>query len=185
MDVRTLCLGILSRGAATGYEIRKQVTEGPFSHFFEAGYGSIYPALGKLLEDGMVECRAQSQDSRPDKKIYSIAPNGRLALIDAISTPAAPDRVRSQFLFVTFFAHLLSARQVERLLAERLDWYRESIARMGRCAETFCTEDRPAGERFTHGLGLAVYKAAAEYIEDHGHELVAEAMKLERMDAAD
>ncbi|MBT5415411.1 MAG: PadR family transcriptional regulator [Rhodospirillaceae bacterium] len=185
MDVKTLCLGILSRGDATGYEIRKQVAEGPFSHFFEAGYGSIYPALGKLLESGLVACREQSQDSRPDKKVYSISTNGRLALIDALSAPAAPDRVRSQFLFTTFFAHLLSARQVERLIAERLAWYCESVERMERCSETVCTAERPAGERFTHGLGLTVYKAAAQYLEDHGHELVAEALKLERMDAAD
>ena len=141
MDVKTLCLGILSRSAATGYEIRKQVTEGPFSHFFEAGYGSIYPALNKLLEGGLVECRAESQNSRPDKKVYSITTNGRFALIDALSAPPSPDRVRSEFLFTTFFAHLLSPRQVEKLIQERLAWYRESIDRMKHCAETVCTAE--------------------------------------------
>lgn len=185
MDVKTLCLGILSRGAATGYEIRKQVTEGPFSHFFEAGYGSIYPALGKLLADGLVACRAESQNSRPAKKVYSITTNGRFALIDALSTPPNPDRLRSEFLFITFFAHLLSARQVETLIADRLAWYRESIERMAHCADTHCSSDSPAGERFAHGLGLAIYRASAQYLEDHGHELVAEALKLERADAAD
>jgi PadR family transcriptional regulator AphA len=185
MNVKTLCLGILSRDDATGYEIRKQVTEGSFNHFFEAGYGSIYPALGKLLEGGLVECRAQSQDSRPDKKIYSITTNGRFALIDALSAPPSPDRVRSEFLFTTFFAHLLSARQVEKLIEDRLAWYRENIDRMARCEETLCTADRPAGERFAHGLGLAIYRASAQFLEDHGQELVAEALKLKRMDAAD
>jgi PadR family transcriptional regulator AphA len=185
MDVKTLCLGILSRGDATGYEIRKQVTEGPFSHFFEAGYGSIYPALGKLHETGLVECRAESQDSRPDRKVYSITTNGRFALIDALSAPPGRDRLRSEFLFTTFFAHLLSGRQVEKLIEDRLAWYRESIERMTHCGESLCTADRPAGERFAHGLGLAIYRASAQFLEDHGHELVAEALKLKRMDAAD
>ena len=30
MDVKTLCLGILNRGDATGYEIKKACEDGPF-----------------------------------------------------------------------------------------------------------------------------------------------------------
>ena len=43
MNVRTLCLGVLSAGEASGYEIKKEIEEGLFSHFIEASYGSIYP----------------------------------------------------------------------------------------------------------------------------------------------
>ena len=59
MDVRTLCLGILSLGDATGYEIKKLVAEGSFSFFSEASYGSIYPALTKLTDEGLVSCVEQ------------------------------------------------------------------------------------------------------------------------------
>ncbi len=45
MSVRSLCLAILSFGDATGYEIRKESTEGRFSYFDDASFGSIYPAL--------------------------------------------------------------------------------------------------------------------------------------------
>jgi len=45
MSVRGLCLAILSYGDATGYEIRKESTEGRFSYFDDASFGSIYPAL--------------------------------------------------------------------------------------------------------------------------------------------
>ena len=54
MDVRTFCLGVLSLGDATGYEIKKQAEDGPFSHFYKAGFGSIYPALARLAADGAV-----------------------------------------------------------------------------------------------------------------------------------
>ena len=54
MDVKTLCLGVLSRGAASGYEIKKQCEEGPFAHFYAAGFGSIYPALNSLLNDRLI-----------------------------------------------------------------------------------------------------------------------------------
>src|SRR3546814_3071348 len=54
MDAKTLCLGVLSRGAASGYEIKKAFEEGPFSHFHQASFGSIYPALNALSADGLV-----------------------------------------------------------------------------------------------------------------------------------
>src|SRR5690606_26574731 len=33
MDVKTLCLAVLFREEATGYEIKKAFEEGPFAHF--------------------------------------------------------------------------------------------------------------------------------------------------------
>ena len=52
MNIRTLCLGILSFREATGYEIKKMVEDGMFSHFIDASYGSIYPALTQMLNEG-------------------------------------------------------------------------------------------------------------------------------------
>ncbi len=41
MDAKTLCLGALSRGDASGYEIKKAFEEGPLSHIHEASFGAI------------------------------------------------------------------------------------------------------------------------------------------------
>src|SRR3546814_15551348 len=67
MDVKTLCLGVLSRGEASGYEIKKAFEEGPFSHIHHASFGSIYPALNALSAEGLVAVRAQAQNTRPAK----------------------------------------------------------------------------------------------------------------------
>ena len=69
MDARTLCLGVIARGDETGYEIKKSFEEGPFAHIQAASFGSIYPALTKLSEDGLLACRDERQDTRPDKKV--------------------------------------------------------------------------------------------------------------------
>src|SRR5256885_16602755 len=99
MDVRTICLGILTRGDATGYEIKKIFEEDGLQHFVEASFGSIYPALGKLTEDGLVSVRAEVQEKRPDRKVYSITPAARARdLSETVKTPPAePDR--APFLF--------------------------------------------------------------------------------------
>src|SRR5690606_28681550 len=97
-DIRTICLGALSMGDATGYEIRKQFEEGPFSYFFDASFGSIYPALNKLLADGFVTCTSEAQPGRPTKKIYSITEDGRMALRAALGEGPADHKLRSDFL---------------------------------------------------------------------------------------
>ena len=76
MNVRTLCLGILTTGEASGYEIKKEIEEGLFSHFIDASYGSIYPALTQLAGEGLVTVRAEEQSGKPDKKVYAITPKG-------------------------------------------------------------------------------------------------------------
>ena len=65
MDVRTICLAILTRGDATGYEIKKLFEDGGYRHFVEASFGSIYPALNRLTEEGLVSVRAEAQEKRP------------------------------------------------------------------------------------------------------------------------
>ena len=72
MNVRTLCLGILSLQEASGYEIKKDVEDGLFSHFIDASFGSIYPALTQLAAEGYVTVREEEQTGKPDKKVYAI-----------------------------------------------------------------------------------------------------------------
>jgi DNA-binding PadR family transcriptional regulator len=171
MDVKTLCLGVLSRGEASGYEIKKAFEEGPFSHFHQASFGSIYPALNALSAEGLVSGRAQAQDKRPDKKSYSITAKGRNALVAALMAPPAPDAMRSDFLFILTFAQYLPAPRVDQMIGQRIAWYREALERMESCG---CEPGAAPGADFVRGMGIAVYRAAADYLETHRAALLAE-----------
>jgi DNA-binding PadR family transcriptional regulator len=171
MDARTLCLGALYLGDASGYEIKKRYQEGDFSHFHETSFGSIYPALNRLVEDGLALCTEQAQDKRPDKKVYSITAKGREAFAEALQAPPAPDRFRSDFCFIMVFAHLLPVSRLAQLIDRQADWYGQNIERMesGECADL---SDASPAVRFIHGLGLAVYRAAADYLARHREPLL-------------
>ncbi len=177
MDTKTICLAVLSRGAASGYEIKKMCEEGVFHHIHEVGFGSIYPALGKLLEDGLVTVTDTPQEGRPSKKVYRLTPAGRIALLDALSTPPGQDRVRSEFLVRMLFAELLGARTIEDFLDNRLQFLQQRIADMENCE---CGEMPTVGERFVHGFGLAIYQAMEAYLREHGHEVVGASLLSER-----
>ena len=177
MDIKTLCLGVLNRGDATGYEIKKAFEEGPFGHIHVASFGAIYPALSVLSAAGMVVGRDMPQDKRPDKRIYSITESGRRALMEALMAPPDEDKVRSDVLFILFFAHLLPVARLTALIDQRIVWYRNALERMESGA---CRGDH-AGERFVHGLGLAVYRAAADYLTSHREALLDEVSAPDRL----
>ncbi len=160
MDTRTLCLAVLLRGDASGYEIKKEFEDGPFSHFQLASFGAIYPALSKLAADGLVTVTEQEQDGRPDKKVYRITESGRAVLVGELHKHPHRDRYRSDFLFMLFFADCLAPQRIAELIDERRDFYRETVARMDDC------DSLPTpGHAFVHGFGRAVYAAAADYLE--------------------
>jgi len=169
MDARVLCLGALHFGDASGYEIKKLFEEGDFRFFYETSFGSIYPALSRLVEDGLALVSEQAQDKRPDKKVYSITDKGRGLFAESLREPPAPDKIRSDFCFLMLFAHLLPPATVDRLIRDRIAWYRGQIGQM----ETCDSADAPAGGRFINGLGLAIYRSAAAYLEEHRSAFVA------------
>jgi DNA-binding PadR family transcriptional regulator len=162
-DVRTLCLGILSMGEASGYEIKKAFEEGPFGHFIEASYGAIYPALGRLTEEGLVARRAEIHPGRPERKVYSLTRAGRRAFEAALKATPGPDRFRSEFLFLLLFAEHMPRDRLHELIEERLADYRGKLAEIER-HEDACL---PPGLRFVKGHGRTLYQAAIKYIEDN------------------
>ena len=171
MDVRTVCLGILTLGDATGYEIKKLFEERGFSQVFDAGYGSIYPALNRLTEDGLVSCRTQAQEGRPDKKVYSLTPGGREAFVTELVKPPARDKVRSEFMLAMVFSDLLDAAQVERLIDARIAEHEDQIRELE-------ADTGPGGPplspqwRFIIGYGLRFNHGAIDYLRTHRHLLV-------------
>lgn len=174
MDVRTLCLAVLTKGDATGYEIKKMFEEGPFAHFQNASFGSIYPALSRLLSEGLVEARALEQDGRPDKKVYSITPAGNAVVDGALTVTPDVDTFRSDFLFLLFFATRLPEARVIELIDQRVAWYRakhahiaEQIAQRSNCD---CAGD--PGRETVAGFGAAMYRAAADYLESNKDTLI-------------
>jgi DNA-binding PadR family transcriptional regulator len=188
MDVRTFCLGVLSLGDATGYEIKKQAEDGPFSHFYKAGFGSIYPALARLAADGLIVGRDEAQAGKPDKRVYALTPSGRRSLADALTDAATgvavPDDIRSEFLFLMFFAHLMPAHRVARQIDAHLALYRECLDHIEAKAKSAdCASEAP-GRAFVRGVGLAVYRALHDYLRDNRDAFLA-GLEAGRQNAAE
>ena len=169
MNVRTLCLGILSLQEASGYEIKKDVEDGLFSHFIDASFGSIYPALTQLAAEGYVTVREEEQTGKPDKKVYAITDSGRNALARAISVSPAKDKYKSEFLFQMLLQDYLSPEMMLVAIQKQLDDLNEDL---GRIAE--CSHEAPIGHgsHFVADYGNAVLTAGVKCLEYKKLELM-------------
>jgi len=106
MDVQTIILGFLMQKPMTGYALKKAFAIS-FSFFSGLSYGSIYPALKKMEQNGLISMQLKVQKNAPNRKIYTITQDGKVQFKSSLKTPFAPERFKSSFLsHLFFFTHL-------------------------------------------------------------------------------
>ena len=172
MDVKTVCLGMLTDGPASGYDMKK-CFESTFGHFFPAGYGSIYPALATLARDGLVEFEEIPQEGKPDRKVYSITSAGRDELDKALANPNPTHRVRSEFLAMMCFAHLMNDEQINEVIDNKIQELNALMQIIGELP-TDVDGPMPKGTRFVAGFGHFVAASLKSYINDNRDMLTSE-----------
>ena len=162
MNVRTVCLAILNFRDASGYEIKKLVTESHYSHFVDASFGSIYPALGKLEGERLVTQREEREPGKPPRKVYSITERGRDTLLEQLAEPPREDVFRSEFLMIALCAHLLDRETVARAIDTNLEQTRAQLARVDEAVEM---ERTSPGIEWVGGFGHHCMRAHIDYLE--------------------
>ncbi|MBT2510947.1 PadR family transcriptional regulator [Streptomyces sp. ISL-98] len=77
----------------SGYELARRF-ERSIGYFWTATHQQIYRILKRMEGDGWIDVREVPQQSRPDKKEYSVAALGRTALSQWLHEPIEPESVR-------------------------------------------------------------------------------------------
>ncbi|RLU83590.1 PadR family transcriptional regulator [Streptomyces griseocarneus] len=77
----------------SGYELARRFDRS-IGYFWTATHQQIYRVLKRMESDGWVEVREVSQQGKPDKKHYSVAPPGRSVLSAWLHEPIEPESVR-------------------------------------------------------------------------------------------
>lgn len=102
----------------TGYEIKKRVGTA-LESVTNASYGTLYPTLHRLLDEGAVHMREYSQKRRPARKVYQITERGRHELSQWLRQPAGADQIRREFLLKLFLADELPPEELKTLVEQR------------------------------------------------------------------
>jgi len=95
-------LGLLNYHSMTGYEIML-VFRDSLRFFWSAQTSQIYRELQTLETKGWVEKTIVPQQTRPDKNLYDITPEGREELLRWLADGGPALNSRSQILMKVFF----------------------------------------------------------------------------------
>ena len=80
-----IVIGMVFNEAMTGYDIKKEVEAG-IGNFYRASYGSLYPALKRLTDKGLLAMTEQAQGGRV-KKYYMATEQGRADFLEWLASP--------------------------------------------------------------------------------------------------
>lgn len=100
-----IILGFLMTKERSGYDLKRCMTQ-TTSYFFDASFGSIYPALKRLAQKGFVTFR-EDVDGGKFKKVYRITDSGRTAFMQWVGEPITFERSRQDHLVRVFFYEFL------------------------------------------------------------------------------
>lgn len=84
----------LTERAGSGYELTRRFDKS-IGFFWRATHQQIYRVLKRMLDDGLITVEHVAQDGKPDKKVYSVGPDGRAELARWLAAPGEPVELRT------------------------------------------------------------------------------------------
>jgi PadR family transcriptional regulator, regulatory protein AphA len=162
MSLRHALLGALADEPRTGYALLKHF-EQSLGYAWAASHSQIYPELGRLLEDGLIE---QTGAGARNSKTYAVTPAG----LDEVRTwlrNTDPDRrVRSDAALRTFFLWLLEPDEAVEQLERERDYSTEMLAELRRIREEPAGTNRKARTfRIALEGGIRYTESRLEWLE--------------------
>lgn len=111
-----IILGFLMSGEMSGYDLKQKMTEST-SNFFDAGYGSIYPALKRMEAKCVISLREIVEGGKY-KKLYAITELGKSEFLNWLELPVEFSRTKPDHLIkIFFFKFLPKEKAIENLKA--------------------------------------------------------------------
>ncbi|HET6420167.1 MAG TPA: PadR family transcriptional regulator [Geobacteraceae bacterium] len=130
MSVKYAMLGILAEGDLHGYELKSCFDE-KVGEFWSLNYGQIYTTLDRLEKEELVTHDRQSQERRPDRKIYSITGKGRKELDSWLCSPVKKVRaLRDEFFIKLVFMDKNDPGPVLELIEKQKALYLKQMNRL-------------------------------------------------------
>jgi PadR family transcriptional regulator AphA len=110
-------LGLLMSQPRHGYELYREFSR-DLDRVWRIGLSQLYAQLKQLEANGLVTAQAESQATRPSRKVYHLTPAGREAFLNWVHQPSRHIRdIRLEFLARLYFFRRLALPGLDRLVA--------------------------------------------------------------------
>ncbi|QUH03734.1 PadR family transcriptional regulator [Saccharopolyspora erythraea] len=118
MALRHAVLAALLDGECSGYQLAKAFDVG-MANFWHALPQQLYSELAKLEREGLVSGREVVQETRPNKRMFTLTPAGLTELRRFAAAPSKPSFVRDDLMVKVVAADSVGAAELIGQLEER------------------------------------------------------------------
>lgn len=173
MSTRLVVLGLLQDRPLHGYEI-KHVIEDHMGDWTSIAFGSIYFALKKLTEEGLIEVSATERTgNRPSRTVYALTDAGREEFLRLLR--GLWGHVERQYFAIDlglFFLDALSGEELAGFIDQRSDGLRETLAHLAKHREESLADPHvPGRARFIFDHSRAHLEAELAWTQELRTEL--------------
>jgi DNA-binding PadR family transcriptional regulator len=128
--MRQLVLALLVGGTGHGYDLKRAYEQNFGSVWTPINEGQVYVTLSRLEKEGLVEHQLKEQESRPDRKEFTITDSGK-ALLDAwLRETPNPPNVRSETMLRILAAAASGLMDHRVLIRNAQTEYRTALRRV-------------------------------------------------------
>ncbi len=153
-------LGMLCHGQMHGYDLCRELRD-RLVGIWTLRTSHIYALLAGLEKDGLVHHERVAQETRPDKKVFSVTDKGKEVFLAWARSPVTHVRdMRLQFLAKLHFAELYSPAAVTELIDDQLSVCRDNLRRLERNKRSCKT----ATDRAALDYRLAMHHATIDWL---------------------
>lgn len=113
--IKNILLGLLNYFPMTGYDMKQMIDEST-AHFWHAHHSQIYTSLREMEKDGWVVSQFIKNEGQPDRRVYTITPEGQKILKEWLAKPMTGlPPIKDEFIVRVFFS---AHRDKEEILSE-------------------------------------------------------------------
>lgn len=167
MSTRYIILGLLEQQPMSGYDV-KAMFKGLSWLIDTPSYGSLYPTLHALLEDGLATVDVEPNEGKPSRKLYTITDTGRQALKAWLQEPSSQDLSIKAFVRQLIMAESLSQDELKAHLTRRrsqIVTYLDNSDEVGQSEAH--DEERNLGKHLVHDYSAAIARAELAWLDTH------------------
>ncbi len=158
--IEYILLGFLKCREMSGYDIKFFMSVST-SHFYDASFGSIYPALKRMLDSGWIGVREGISEGKL-KKTYFILEKGSDEFFKWLESPLPASRGKMEHLIKIFFYDFLPGQRASELIRGFIASTEEKIKELDEL-ETRIAEKAGRFSFSTLLYGREYYKFTAEW----------------------
>ena len=126
MSLKHAILILLETEPGSGYDLVKRFKAG-LGYFWNAKHQQVYQELKKLSEAGWLAFAEETQETRPDKKVYRLTPAGHSELLRWLSEPVQPNKINDALLVKLFGGELTSEDNLRAEMSRHVAVHRQTL----------------------------------------------------------